>query len=246
MQKLFTAFFTPFFCLIFSSSLFAQEHEQVAFLDESVNHTIAFYKEALTEHLFVYQGVEYKPILLHEGHPFFEVNDWQSGFVYYAGIWYDDVLLQYDLINDNLIIRHYNGFTKVILEGERVGYFKINNSFFERFKAEEAGNLPPGYYQQLYTGKIKVYAKRKKIYKEEIDKDRTSVKRKVIPRNSYYIWKDGSYHTVRNKGTVLGVLEDKKREMKKYMKENNLKYRKNPDLVLKKIASFYDEVTQRL
>jgi hypothetical protein len=58
------------------------------------------------------------------------------------------------------------------------------------------------------------------------------------------IWKkDNVYYRIRRRKDILQVLEDRKKELKKYIKANLLLFRKEPEKTLVSIAKYYQNLT---
>jgi len=60
---------------------------------------------------------------------------------------------------------------------------------------------------------------------------------------NYYLKKGGVYYEVNSRGKFLDVLQDKKKELKKYLKDNNISYGDNPELAMAALATYYDSLT---
>ena len=63
-----------------------------------------------------------------------------------------------------------------------------------------------------------------------------------LENHSYYVRKGNTYYKVSGQGSFLDVLKDKKAAVQKYMKDNNLKYRSDPEGVMAAVASYYDKL----
>ena len=72
---------------------------------------------------------------------------------------------------------------------------------------------------------------------------RLAVKALFYNKNDYYMKKGDAYYKIGSKGSVLKLLKDKKSELQKYIKQNNINYGDNPEDAMAKIASYYDHLT---
>jgi hypothetical protein len=93
----------------------------------------------------------------------------------------------------------------------------------------------------MYTGRIIVLVKRAK-YIEETIKD--ELEREFLPKDLYFIKKEGSYYAVKNYKGLLAILKDRSREVKQYLRRNKIKYRKGPENAIVKAAVYYDTINK--
>ncbi|MGZ5255914.1 MAG: hypothetical protein ACXWCT_16010, partial [Flavitalea sp.] len=79
----------------------------------------------------IYNGREhlgYLPSI--KGIAYYTSAEWQPGSIVYRNVSYKNVFLKYDLVKDEVIIRHVNGFTGVTLFTPRVESVIILNKHF--------------------------------------------------------------------------------------------------------------------
>jgi hypothetical protein len=189
----------------------------------------------------IYSGTEHpEQRNLRAGHhPFFLTDDWSDGSVLYDGEFYNKVSLMYDISVDKLIVEHYYNHSMVQLFTRRVDRFSFMGHNFIRISANK-GNLTAGLYELLYDGDTKVLAKHEKM------KQRTIQSRKVIfyyiQKTRYYILKDGAYQAVKDKSSLLGILEDQKPVLKKFVRDNKVDFRRQRGKAIAQVAEFYDTV----
>ncbi|MBC7399358.1 MAG: hypothetical protein H7289_05380, partial [Mucilaginibacter sp.] len=60
---------------------------------------------------------------------------------------------------------------------------------------------------------------------------------------NYFLKKDGIYYDVNSRGKFYDVLKDKEKELKKYLKDNNINYGDNPASAMTALANYYDTLT---
>lgn len=211
-------------------------------------HQIAKAKDIYTKQIGVeshlLNGVAYKDLKLHdddEGHPFFTSNDWIVGTINYNGDSYINVSIQYELLRDKVIIEHPYSFFKLELIPEKINSFTISGHTFVRLLADTNKNpqIKAGLFELLYDGNVKVYAKRTKNRQKIID---TRTNKNIFgEKNQYYIYKNGVYYSVKSKGSVLKVFNDRKAVIKKDLAKNKIRFGENRELALSKSAKLYDE-----
>ncbi|MFC6997384.1 hypothetical protein [Rufibacter roseus] len=206
----------------------------------SLQPIAALYHAAMGQQAHVFNGSEYFGYTLRtKGHQFFGSDVWADAVVTYDGIAYSGIPFMYDIVNQALIVvRPDEKGTpiKTQIDASRVSQFTLQGHRF--MKVNKAENLASGFYEVLYSGNVQVLARREK----------TSLKQNAeisfSDKNTYYILKDGQYHQVKSKGSVLKVLSDQKAELNKSLKERSISFGQNRELALVTMAQVYDSLTK--
>ncbi len=60
----------------------------------------------------------------------------------------------------------------------------------------------------------------------------------------YYIRKEGVYHTVRSKASVLKVLKSKKKELARYIKQRKLDFKRAPEEAIVAVVRQYEQLNE--
>lgn len=232
-----------YFLLVFFLPGFSQNIADTSFRQKSINNTIGFYRTSIGMQASIYNAPIYEgfPWPFIAGHQFYHSDSVYVGSVNYDGLDYHNISMHYDLIHDELIIRHPNGF-RIELIKNNVNSFVINNEKF--IKLREV--LFPGsldsisYYHQLFSSpNISMLAKRVKKIQETAG--RQSVERTVFSKNFYYILKNGVYYPIKNKKTLLEVLKDKKQEVQQFIKNKKLRFKEFEQAAVQTV-SYYDQL----
>ena len=153
---------------------------------------------------------------------------------------YTGVFLKYDLVKDEVILRHFNGFTGVILFTPRISSFTMDDLRFVNLP--DLNGKGGGVYQEILVGALSLYAKHTKKIDEILLPGR--VERKIVEKNTFYIMKDGILYTVRNEKDVMNLVKDKKNEVRSRLKGSGLKYRKTPGAFLTTVISYYNQLSR--
>lgn len=174
------------------------------------------------------------------GFAYFLSEDWQPGSIMYHEIYYPSVWLKYDLVKKEVVIQHSNGLTPIILFSPRVEYFTLAGNEFVNVKEEEDTlNLPPGMYQKIGTGIMRLYINRFKFLEEQVTQ--SGIERKFYEKDKFYIVKDGVSSNIRNKRDIWNLTKDKKSAIRNDLKRKKLKFKKQPDATLIEIVNYYNE-----
>lgn len=229
-------------CFLLLSFQFTRGQDTVRF---ARNQLTELYTRELGRNVRLYNGSEYPDYstTIREGHPFFESPEWVRGTVVFEGIEYQDIPLKYDLIYDVLTIRHFRSFVPLQPDRAKVAAFTIGDHEFIHLKPDTLGAamLREGYYDRVYNGRTKLFVRRTKQL-QEIAKGNDLYK-EAIPREYYFIFREGKYHSVGNQRSMLAVFGDRKKDIQQHLKKNRIRYRSNKERALKEAVSYYDQIT---
>jgi hypothetical protein len=203
---------------------------------------ISVYYQSLQQQSGLYNGSEYVPYvdMLKEGHPYFDTSKMVNGSVYYDGMSYTNVPMLYDIVRDELIILHFNKvFFLQLIKSKTESFEILEHSFVHlgRDSTKKEG-VRDGFYDLLYNGKIKLYAKREKVIQETIPN--MTIERKIYSKNRYFIFKKDHYTEVYGKKSLLNFFDDKKTMLKQSLKKQKIKFRKQRERAITAIVEQYD------
>ena len=209
-----------------------------------------FYK-SIGEESRLYNGREYLPYDPHiKNNALFpySAKSWAVGAVNYDGVDYKNVAMMYDVYKDAVVVLLYNKFSMFTLLSERVQDFSLSGHHFIRLDANQITNdksgITIGFYDQLYAGKTEILAKRKKTLQNS-STAAAAPETFFEESNNYYLKKGNTYYKIGGKGSMLKILKDKKGELQKYFRQNNINYGDNPEEAMAKMASYYDHLTNQ-
>jgi len=207
---------------------------------------VANYNTAIGEQSHLYNGPEYEfydPTI--KGNAYvFDNKSFTPGFVKYGAAVYSDVPMLYDLNKDVVVVLLYNHFTKFSLLSERVPEFWLLNHHFIRLNTDSTGKaaLAAGFYDQLYQGrKIGIIVKRAKSIQTSTGNN--TVESYFSETKDYYVKKEGNYFSFSGKGGLLDIFKDKKKELRKYIRTNDIDFRENFERAVVNVATYYDQLT---
>lgn len=208
----------------------------------AIQHIIQLYADSVKENLRLYNGNEYTGAFSgFAGHPFFEYREPQKGEVYYGGIYYQDVLLSYDIVTDQVIFLNPVRNLNIKLFPEKTEWFGIQDHLFRNIQADSLMRGFPGigFYEVLFEGSGLAMAKRRKQLYQAPRADEVA---RFIGWDAYYIRKDSVYHTINSKRSLLSVCKDRKTEVSRFMQKENLNFKKNPANTIKKVMNYYTQL----
>jgi hypothetical protein len=213
-------------------------------ISAELQYPLSLYKEATSESQNLYNGrVYYMYDARMEEHQFFEDRKWYRGSVWAEGQRYDSISLLYDIVRDQLVVRHLNG-DPIVIASEKVKSF-INYGqlfvWYEKGKGIEPA-MTTGFYNLFYDGPTHLLIRRSKVRQEKI------VDRRVISvfpqKDFYYVRKGEQYHAVRSKKSVLNLFPEHKRALRRVLRKEDIAYRPNRAYAIKRMLTTYDELAK--
>lgn len=139
----------------------------------------------------------------------------------YTGNLYKGVELQYDCIDDVVLLKDPIRSRRIRLITEKVDAFSIGSYNFIRL------NIPGvqgGFYEQLYKGKRSVLVQ----WKKNIVRDLALQEKYVLTKTTYLL--DGNNLVKITKAADLTkLMGDKKRKVQQYYRESDLSFRNDPE-----------------
>ncbi len=215
------------------------------------HNTVNVYHQYLSPETGLYDGSEYSyttyyPFTIDEGDPFFQLKTFDTGVVFYNNVLYEKVPLLFDIIKEELLIYDPSRTYIIRLNSERIGWFTIWGHTFLRLIVDSLTNsqLHTGFYDLLYIGKTSLYNKVSKHFQEN-SASAQGLKKYVVESNEYFIKKDNQFYKVKNRTSLVAILNNKKKEVAQFIKQNKLNLKKkNKNDALIKIVAYYDGIYQ--
>ena len=132
---------------------------------------ISTYQSFVKPSTNLYSGPQYIEYAysIPEGTPMLN-DDFVEGTIFYNGILYSNLPMQYDLMKELVIVKDPMKVYKFTLFSQNVKWFTLANHKFERIENNDSGNaiIATGFYDVLYDGKTSIYKKENLSIKETI------------------------------------------------------------------------------
>jgi hypothetical protein len=213
----------------------------------ALNNAKALFQASLGPQSPLYNGPEYyfyDPLI--KGNAYFmDINAFTQGSVFYDGALYKGVPMLYDLYSDQVVVLLYNHFSKFSLLTDRVKGFDFLDHHFININIDTISNktsgISSGFYDELYNGKTQVLVKRSKSIQSNTGT--LASERFFSPSIDYYFKKNNIYYKITSQGSLLDVLKDQKKVVQQYIKTSQIKFRRDPEDAMVKIATYYDHLT---
>ena len=227
---------------VFPGFIHGQQAADTSIAMQQQKNALTLYYNALDIQSGLYNGSEYIVYvsLLKDGHPYLDTAQLTTGSVFYDGLLYQNVPMLYDIVKDELIVQHFNKVFYVQLVQSKVENFNILGRKFIHLGKDsiQKGNIKNGFYELLYDGQIKLYARRTKTIQEFIPD--MQVERRVFAANRYFIYKDNVFNEVFNQASVLKILADKKAGLTQALRKQHIKFRKQKETAMKLMLHQYE------
>lgn len=211
-----------------SLSCFAQS----IYKNSPSNDLNAFYNQHIGKAALLFSGPSYvTQTYPMQGSPFLASDTLTLGWISYDGHYYNNILLQWDILQNYVLTKSLAGYDKMILRTELIDSFSFAGHLVKFIPRNLDHNLMnEGLYEVLYAGATSLIARRRKESKERIDDKKVIYE--MIDKSRYYINKKGIYYQVSNKKDLAALLTKDMPEIKKAVRKNKLKWRKNLEQVL--------------
>lgn len=247
-MKLITKAFCLFlaFCALLIPPTRAQSAAQDSlYVQTSYDSSLSFYHTYMTPETHLFRGDEYVTYvqMLKEGYPYFGENTRRKGTVTYDKTFYKDVYLYYDLVTGQVVMNDFYNVFKIALIGDLIDSFSIENHIFIHLRDSLNPTAPRnGFYERLYNGHIELIKKEKKQIEEDLYTTDHVLKFIHGADSSYYLKIGNVYHPVNNSKSLSNVFKDKKKDLRKFIRSQQLSMRKDRENTLIKVTAWYDSL----
>lgn len=233
--------------IFFNSSAYAQQSggQRDSITIKALARAVSIYDAQISKNSLVNNGrAYYDRYNSLRGHQFFYDDYWEQGSLIYEGHTFNDIFLKYDIFRDLLLIEHFNSsghLSPIQLYSPEVSSFKLMGYYFIWIDKDTISGLKEGFYNQMYKSEdSEVLVKRRKEIAQA--NDINSIREEFIIKDRYYIRKNDIFHKVKKKGSVIKLLADRKKEIKRFIKKNRFRFKNNPDQQLVEVVKYYDSL----
>ena len=216
-------------------------------LDSAYTFAIRQYHAYVNPDVTLYRGPLYVDYAytLKTGYPYFE-DSIIEGAIIYNGVFYSHVPLQYDVVLDVVVIKDPYEIWKIALDRDHVDSFTIENHQFVRIGDTLNPTAPRrGFYEQLYRGRVRLLKRESKTIQTQPSWQATEFEKYTVTSISYYLKKGETWYPINTRGSLLTALKDRSSEVKRFIRSNHLRLRKDKENSLVKVITWYDGLTTR-
>jgi len=231
-------------CTLYAQNIPAVSKEDILFQRIEVFNQIKAMDDPFEDSLW-YQGRIYEfEVKSHTGTPYYFNAGTLSGSVSYNGKWYEDLILSYNLILDELVL------WKTGSPGNRVPLV-LNKYYVERFTLMHYGNeyhfrlhsetnpiheqLKEGFYEVVYEEELSMFVKHQK----ELNLDPNSANQSSYRYDKQvYLILDGKVYTVDGRRDYLKAFQDDKKFLRKHMRQAKINFEKSGTQILIDLCAY--------
>lgn len=246
MTKPHISFLFFLFCVVFynDQAMGQGKNADSTLLHQIETNTINDYRKAVGKHSMLYNGFDFEPYPFQSttNANFKDTLAFTSGTVNYDGVVYSNIPLIYNIHKDLVLSLLYNKLFTYSLIGDKISEFDLLDHHFIRFYPDSLNKLMvEGFYDELYNAKLQVLSRYIKDLQTE--NNGSTITKVFTEKDTHFLKKGNTYYKVNSSGDFVNVLKDKKKELKKYIKDNKLNFRHDPDKAMIMVASYYDHLT---
>ena len=179
------------------------------------------------------------------GNPYFFSDIWLKGRLIVDGRNYDGQKLLYNIEIEKLILEttiNENNKILLLLNTERIDVFYLEQHHFVNAANLLPGSKFTGFVELVYDGSFKVVTRHQKSF--------VSTYTRSTPNGFYsktqsihYIFDNGQLEKLPTKKSVYDYFYTHRKEIKNFMRKNNIKYKKSNTDQLNKLFEFCDSVS---
>jgi len=152
---------------------------------------------------------------------------YSEGEIIYNGVIYPKVTMLLDLYRDELIVVSTKSKYHIALDPVHLGFAEVHGQHVFYLPPDSRKNAPqPGHYLLLHKDdNCSVIKKEIFNFSNPTNLTNYMLTNYVMTKNiKFYILKDNIYYNVKSKGSVVNIFNSKKKELDKFVKENNLNF----------------------
>jgi hypothetical protein len=150
------------------------------------------------------------------------------------------VPLVYDQITDELVTLDFSGRVMIRMFTPEIKSFRIYGAEFIYF-TDTANAEKQGFWEVLVDADSRLLKREIKLIQERIINSRIGYV--ILPNLFYRIFHKGKYYDVEDKEQMIEIFNDKKTQIRSYLKANRRRFRKGGfEVMLKATTNYYNEI----
>lgn len=189
----------------------------------------------------LYTGAEYvRNGLKANGHAFFQSDSTLAGSLFYDGATYDNIPLQYDLVTDEVFIYDNINNVSISLVKDKLPRFTIGGHTFVTIKADSTTNISSKkFYELLNDAPYALYGRYDKKLVFPTNREDAL---KYTSSQAYYLKLKDQYIRIDGQRSLLRALDDKRDELKKFIRQNDPDFKHNPGNAYAMVIHYYTQL----
>ncbi|UCH15754.1 MAG: hypothetical protein JSV22_07245 [Bacteroidales bacterium] len=177
------------------------------------------------------------------GHPFFSSDEFKQGKVIVNGILYNDVLLKFDIVNQELVLQFSNvhgGNDQIILSSENISEFELDGRVFRKYEFPGKGKT---YLQVLADNKITcLYSWKKSLISQRYSLDNPYKYSEQVSKA--YLLINNHFIGFRGNSSFLKIFPGElHQEIKRFLKTNKINLKSASDNTVRQLVNYCTQIS---
>ena len=171
-------------------------------------------------------------------------DDWLKADLYIKGVLFREKKIKYDLVDDRLVMfsRNQAGIQRSLwMDNALIDSLQIKHHLFISLKDSTYRTINHHFGECIYSGKQKLIAIYHKFHLENHSSLYPYGKFTKVRRKLYLVNNSGTYD-ITKKRNLLKQYEFNKNQIRKYLRKNNISYKRANPEQLKKLLKYCDEL----
>lgn len=221
--------------------LYAQENDQTA---KDFYRLKEYFNRSYGSDFNLLNGKYYQmPFINAIGHPYFNSDQFRKGSLLINGVYYDVVMIRYDLYNQSVILMHidHTGRIKQLdLSTEFIDEFTLDRKLFRKMSFPETGTR---FFQIVYTGEMSCYL----IWEKNLVFNSTSLTNPYTftsQSGKIYLYVSGQLKLIKSVSSLIEVFGSQyKKEIRRYKRRQRIDLRNVSDENLRQLIEYCINLT---
>jgi len=231
---------TFFLVLIFLTSSAQSQPPDSVLYSKVATQVIDSYNSNITDQSELYNGPQYDlyPPANKGTFYFQDKNYCVPSLICFNDKWHKNVPVLYDVYNDIMI--SVTGNNLYVLNTEKISDVYLLDHHF--IYLTNQSDLLSGFYDLLYDGKSKVLVKRTKtIFDNQVSAQFAEII--YEDKSAIYLKKGDKFYLINSQGDLRDIFADKKKQINQFIHNNKIKFNKDKEGAVARIASYYDQIS---
>lgn len=179
------------------------------------------------------------------GNRFFLSDDYLKGNIYKQGIVFENQSMKYDIENDDLVLhgKLKRSFIDILLHKSQIDSFTIADRFFINSSHLFSTDTLNRFFELIFRNNTTFLTEYYKEFRADYN-EKTPHGRYTSAKKRYFIFKDDRLYDVTRKSKFLRFFKDNKRDIRKFMKKNKIRYRKAQQTELKRLMEYCHDISK--
>lgn len=181
-----------------------------------------------------------------KGNPYLSDTEWMDGSLIVKGDTYNYVLIKYNVNLEQLILKKTSvgqqSHVPIILNSNFIDSFTTEDRHFVNIGTMSYINELSGFVELIYNGRIIFFIKYNKEFMTQYSQSNQYGAYSKL-NSVYYIYENNKLTRLSSKNSFLNYFEPYKKEIKKFMRQKSIRYKKASSAQLFELIKYCDDVS---